>query len=244
MKATLFLLLMVTLNVLAVPDSARLSQRKPLAKTKLTIRMHSLGYFSYTGRIISDNPAADLHFNYERKNWGFLVFKAMDLYDHRTANNFTLALGYRNFHIGKRLVITPYAGAALEQCRQVADRGSDVTFILTTTLKLNKKLSIDNSTLFSNLVLEPQTRDWVNRFRILYSRDHVDLTLLAWHNNKVFDTAGYFSGGFNAAYSRIKVSDRMNLSTGLTGLVMIQSSDQRSCPKKNGLLFTVAALFH
>ncbi len=228
----------------APPDSARTAVPNPLGKVKLTTRLNSLGYFSYSGRIISDNPSVDFNFNYERKNWGFLIFKAADLYDHRTPNNFTFALLYKNFHVGKRLVITPYGGAALEQCNRIADRGSDAAFVLTTTLKLTKNFSIDNSMVFSNLVLEPHIRDCVSRFRIMYSKDHVDLTLLAWHNNKVFDTSCYFSGGLNIAYSRIKVSDRLNLSTGLTALVMIESSDQQACPKKNGLVFTVAATFH
>lgn len=214
------------------------------ARVKFTTRLHSLGYFSYSGRIISENPAMDFTFNYERRDWGLFVFKALDLHDHLTPNNFTLAMVYKNLHVGKRLVITPNVGTVLEQSRKIADKGSDVAVIVTTTFRVSKHLTIDNSVLMANLVLERHYLDCVSRLRFLYSHDHLDLTLLLWHNNKIFDSTDYFSGGINVAWSRMKVSNRIDLSTGLTGVVMMQTSDRQTYPKRNGLLFSLAMIWH
>ena len=186
----------------------------------------------------------DFNFNYERKNWGLLVFKAQDLRDHNSSNNFALAMFYKTLPVGKRFIITPYFGAVLDQSRSIADKGSDVIGILTTAFKVHPHFTIDNSIIFSDLMLERRSLDWVNRLRFLYVKNHLDLTLLLWHNNKIFDSSGYFSGGLHLAFSRLRVSSRIDLGIGLTGVVMMQSSDRQAYPKKNGLLFSMSVVLH
>src|SRR5882762_4187540 len=84
-------------------DTLRAVKKERRSKSTLTTRFLTKGYFSFTGRIISPNPALDFFYTYDRKRWGFVVFKAFDLYDHTTTNNFMLAMFRKNFHLGKRL---------------------------------------------------------------------------------------------------------------------------------------------
>lgn len=227
-------------------DSADTASPKAVRRSgiKFTTRLHSAGLFMYGGRIASDNPAIDFNFTYERKQWGYMLFKAFDLYDLHSDNNFTLTLLYRYLHLGKRLTVTPYAGFAIEQIHSICDQGSDVVVILNTTLQLTDNLKLDNTMLLSNLVLENEFTDWVNRYRLLFSDRHLDATLFLWHNNHIFDNSDYYSWGLNASYSRIKVSERVSLSTGVTGLLMAQTSDEQRFPRKSGLVFTIAAVVH
>jgi hypothetical protein len=210
---------------------------------RFTTRLHSLGMFSYGGRIASENPSFDINFIYQRKHWGYFLFKAMDLYDHRSDNNFILTTLFTNIKLGKVFTVTPHVGFLLEQIHSVADHGSDVGVILITTAKLSDHLRIDHSAIVSNIVFESQYRDWTNRIRVMYQSKHFDVTYFSWHNNNVFDDCGHLSTGLNVAYSRIKVSERLFISTAITGLIMLEESDLDETDRRNGLLFTIGLTY-
>jgi hypothetical protein len=203
-----------------------------------------MGQFWYGGRIVTNNPTVDMNFTYDRKQWGLQVFKALDLRDHTTDINFMLAVANKNFHIGKRLTITPNVGFLFEQAHSLADEGTDVVFILNTSYKLSNHFTIDHSALFGNLVLVPSEKDWVNRFRLLYSYKHWDVSGWLWHNNNLFDNAAYVSSTLTIFYSRIKVTNRLFINVGVAGTIMPYTLNEVSYARRNGMLFTVAAIIH
>jgi len=227
-------------------DSAKTVKKEPGSKSTLNVRLHTVGYFSFTGRIISTNPAFDFMYTYDRKQWGFTLFKAFDIYDHNTSNNFVLAMVRKSFKITNRLTFTPHIGTILEQSNSIADKGSDISSIIITSYKISNHLTIDHTAILGNLIIDQSERDWFNRFRILYSKNHWDITGLLWHNNKMFDhdNSEYFSMGLNVYYSRIKISDHLLLSAGASGLLMPCSNVPTEYPKREGIFFTIAAYFH
>lgn len=243
---TLLLIFLVTTANLAwsgPADSVTTSvEKKKVSRMRLTTRLHSMGLFSYGGRLVSSSPVMDFNFQYDRKTWGFQLFKAMDLRDSRTPINFTLAAFNKNFRVGKRLTVTPMIGAILEQYTTIADHGSDAVFILITSLKVSNQITVEYTALGGNLVLEPELRDWVNRFRLLYSNGHLDVTLMGWHNNSVFDEVAYATCGASIFYSRAKLTEGLTMSAGVTGLVMAHSSDEYAMPKVHGAFFTLGFL--
>ncbi|HLZ17320.1 MAG TPA: hypothetical protein VKQ08_09780, partial [Cyclobacteriaceae bacterium] len=219
---------------------------RPRSKSTLNTRLHTMGHFSFTGRIISPNPAFDLFYTYDRKQWGFVLFKAFDLYDHTTSNNFMLAMLRKNFKISNRLTITPQVGMILEQSQTFADKGTDIASIIITSYKVSSHLTVDHTAIFGNLVLVPEERDWFNRVRFLYSQHHWDVTLSLWHNNKWIDhdNSQYFSSGLYLYYNRVKINDHLLLGAGVSGLVMPYSTLESTYPKRNGVFFTVVGYFH
>jgi hypothetical protein len=243
---TLSLLLLLIGEIsFAQTASDSLVKKSPAKKSviKSTVRIHSKGMFNFGGRICTDNPAVDINFIYDRKQWGLLAFKAFDLVDHTSPNNFSLIVLYKNFKLGKRLTFTPNIGTILEQTHSFADHGSDAVIIAITAFKLSPHLTIDHTALFGNLLFEPDFQDWVNRIRLLYSQKHVDVTATLWHNNQVLDEAEYASCALTIAYSRIKLSNHLNASLSVTDLGMITSSDEESVPKGNKIMFTAAIQF-
>ncbi|HRI78308.1 MAG TPA: hypothetical protein PLR06_02130 [Cyclobacteriaceae bacterium] len=224
------------------PDSGQSTAIRKSVNMRLTSRFHSMGQFAYGGRIVSDNPVVDFNFNYDRKNWGLQIFKAFDIKDFQTPINFTLAVVNKNFRLGNRLTITPSVGFILEQNNSIADHGSDVAMILTTTYKLSKAWTLDYSALFGNLVLVPEEKDWVNRIKLTYSRRHLDLFATGWHNNKVLDAAEYVTFGLSAFMSRMKLADGVLVNVGISGLIMPYSNQPEEYPKKNGVIFTIAVI--
>jgi hypothetical protein len=223
----------------SLTDSSLAAKKKKHAAVKVTTRLQSLGIFNYGGLIANDNPVADINFTYDRKAWGVMIFKAFDLYKSQSEYNFTLAAAYKIFHVSKQLTITPYVGAVLEQQRRIADPGSDGIVILVSAFKLNPHLTLEHCARFSNTMVETQNFDWLNRLRLLYSKNHIDVTASAWRDNKVFDQSAYTTVGLTAAYSRIAVTDHLKLGTSVTGLWVASMSDESE--KRNGIVFTIAA---
>jgi hypothetical protein len=250
MKRTLLALLLspffADANAFNPDDSVKSVKQEPRSKSTLTIRTHNAGYFAFTTRIISTNPALDFFYTYDRKQWGFSAFKAFDLYDHTTSNNFMLLMLRKSFHINNRLTITPHIGTILEQSFSVADKGSDISSIIITSYKISNHFTIDHTAILGNLVIDPIERDWFNRFRILYSNKHWDVTLQACHNNKLIDhdNSEYFSSALHLFYSRIKISDHLALNAGVSGVEMFYSNTPETYPKRNGVFFTLAAYIH
>ncbi len=206
---------------------------------RLTARLHSKGIFNFGGRIGSENPTGDINFTYDRKNWGFLFFKGQDFIDHSTFYNFSLATVYTNIRLSSRVTMTPSIGTLLEQANGVADKGSDAVFLLTTTYKINSRFSLEQMSLLGNLIIEPEARDWVNRLRLLYTYRHVDVITALWHNNSVFDHSSFWSTGLTVSYARVRIGEHAFLNTGISGLLVLQTSDETVNPKKNVVMVTV-----
>ena len=220
-------------------DSVKKSATALRAHWRLTTRLHSQGIFNLGGRVGSLNPTFDVNFTYDRKNWGLLFFKGQDLYDHTTFYNFALLTVYKNIKLSDKVTVTPSIGSFLEQASGFADRGSDLVFLLTTAVKINQHLSVEHMSLFGNLVIEPNERDWVNRVRLVYAGKHLDVITSVWHNNQVFDHSSYWSAGINLAYSRVQVANHLFMSAGVSGLVMLNTTDESANPKKNSLMVTI-----
>jgi hypothetical protein len=231
---------------LANADSAKVIAKAPESKqspVRLTTRIHSRGMFGYAGIIACDNPSADFTFNYDRKHWGVLVLKAVDLKDRHSPYDFTLALAYTRLHIGHRLVITPHAGIVLEQTHHLAGEGSDVISIISTTYKAGDHFQIEYVARFSNLWIETSQFDWLNRIRLAYTYKHLDTNVMGWNNNSVFDNDRYSTVGVNVAYSRMRLTNHIALSAGISFLKVLDPSGLEEEERDNGALITIATTF-
>lgn len=235
-----YLILLLGVAAMASPDTLDTpGVAKKKSSFRATARIHSMGLFSYGGRLVCQNHVIDIQLVYNRQTWGFQFFKAMDLSDRQTPINFALAAVNRSFMIGKKLTVTPHVGVMLEQFSSLADHGSDAVVILITAYRIHPNFTLEHSALVGNLVIEPDMRDWVNRLRLLYSKGNLDVTLFAWHNNRVFDTQEYATVGLSVLMNRLPLTGRFKLQCGLTGLYMTGASDERTRAGANGLFMTL-----
>jgi hypothetical protein len=222
-------------------DSTVLPATTKKSSTSVALRVHSIGIFTYMGKVVNYNPASDIFFSYiSRSGWGVSAFKVVDLRDIHSHNNFAFALLTKSFHIGKRLTLAPSIGAALEQQHKFADHGSDMLAMLTTTFKLNQHWAIEYNALFANLIVERTETDWINRLKLMYSKGHLDVTGFLWHNNNVMDDGHYLSSGASIFYNRMKLGKKVWLGAGMTGLLTTVQSDPEKPHYKKGLQFTTS----
>lgn len=225
-------------------DSAVVVEQKKKGSTTIIARVHTMGLFLYMGKVVNHNPATDIYFNYTtNKGLGFSVFKAVDVNDIHSGNNFAFAFISKYFQLGNRLRIAPYLGAGLEQQHSFANHGSDLMFQLLTNFRVSNKLTIEHIAIFNNMVFAKEHQDWTNRLRVLYSHGHWDFIGMLWSNNRVIDEATYSSGGMSVYYSRIPIANRLYLGAGLTSLTTFQSSHTEHTPRQTGLQFTTTLTF-
>ena len=225
-------------------DSAAVVQKKKKGSVLVTSRVHTMGLFLYMGRVVNHNPATDLYFNYTTNSgWGFSVFKAVDINDGHSGNNFAFAFISKYFNIGTRFKMAPYFGVGLEQQQGFANHGSDIMFQLLSSFRINNKLSVEHIAIFNNFVFAQEHQDWTNRVRFLFNSGHWDFIGMLWSNNQAFDSATYSSGGMSIFYNRVPISKRLFLGAGLTSLSTFQSSDAEHTPKQTGLQFTTSLTF-
>jgi hypothetical protein len=220
--------------------TAKSVQRK--TQIKVTTRVHTRGMFLYGGRISTENPAFDINFTLNRPKWGFFFYKACDLKDHTSDNNFSFLAFFKNFKLSENLTITPHIGIFLEQLHSVVDTGSDMSVFLVNAYKINPHFTIDYTAFVGNVVVETSNLDWVNRGRLLFISKHVDLTASYWHNNHVFDEQDHMSGSIALNY-KARLSDHFNLNVGATEFLIFKTSDEKELPKTNRFLMTVALQF-
>jgi len=225
-------------------DSVAVIKPARVTTTRVTARLNSLGMFNYGGRIVSSNPSADVMYVREGRHLSVQAFKAFDLRDVHTDMNFAVAFLYKGFGVGKRLVVSPGVGFVVSQTHSIADKGSDFAARAVLSYKLSNELTLETTALVANLVLKPDDLDWVNRFRLTYSKKFIDASVSVWHNNNVFDNASYFTTAINLTYARVRISDHVLLNTGVTSVIMPYSTNTEMYPKKNGLFMTIAAVVH
>ncbi len=238
----LFLLGSVSASALQPPtDSTVLPVVAKKNSASVAVRVHSMGIFTYMGKVVNHNPASDIFISYtSRTGWGVSAFKVVDLSDLHSHNNFAFVLLSKSFHVGKRLTIAPSIGAALEQQHKFADHGSDLLAMLTTTYKLNQHWTMEYNAMFANLIVEHKNTDWINRLRVLYSNGHLDVTGFLWHNNGVIDAGHYLSSGASIFYNRIKLGKKVWLGVGMTGLYTSIQSNPEQPHYQKGLQFTTS----
>lgn len=227
-----------------MPDSATDKSGAKVATTRFTSRLNSMGMFNYGGRIVSGNPSADFMYVRDGRHFSIQAFKAFDLYDLHSEMNFAAAFMYKDLAVGKRLVVSPGVGFIAPQTHSVADKDSDLAARLVLSYKVSREITLEQTALVTNVAFKTEYLDWVNRFRITYSKGSIDAALSVWHNNKVFDNAAYVTTALSVTYARIHVSDHVLLNTGVTSVIMPYSNDKESYPKKNGLFLTIAAVVH
>ena len=225
-------------------DSATVTQPKTKRTYTITTRVHTMGLFMYMGKVVNHNPATDIFFNTTGpKGWGISAFKVVDVNDVHSNNNFAFAFVSKSFHLGQRLTVTPFVGGGLEQQHGFASHGSDIMLQLQSSYRMNKKLTIDHIAIFNNIYFYPEFADWTNRFRLLYSDGHVDVTGFFWNNNGLIDGATYTSTGVSIFYNRVPVAKRLWLGAGITTLATVGTSNQENLPKQTGIQFSTALTF-
>ncbi len=207
---------------------------------RVIARVNSAGFFNFTGRICSRNPAADLTFTVEKNGWGFTWINVKDLVTKSTENNFSFPIIYKKIAIGKQFMVTPHVGYVIRPwASEYGER-----LIVITSFRPSKHVTLEETALLANIV-HKNDHEWVNRFRILYGyNEHLQLIYSFWHNNHVLDTQDYLSTSLHLGYNHVPMSKHASLNLAVGYLYMAKSSDEVNAPLTNGFILTLGCQFN
>jgi hypothetical protein len=196
--------------------------------------------YYFTGVVSNNKPSFDTKFVYDnlRQNWGVLFFKSFDLVDRNDAINYALIVLNKRYFIGSRIMISPQAGAQLNQIGTIAGPGTDFLTNLSISYRFAKQLTISNDAVMQNLVLTHRA-NWTNRMKLQYQKKSFILAANVWHRNRIFNNPGYLAAGSFLSYSGIKLNSTMNLVMTFSQIKILNADT----PRKNGMMLSVGMGF-
>jgi hypothetical protein len=205
----------------------------------LTSKIHSTGHFPYSGSLLNSHLNMDFNLYYNKNNNGFFVFKAVDLEDFASDVNYTQVGGFRQFHVSKKITLTPYVGYIFLQTKGFLDKGSDVFVAFSPTYQTDK-WKIENTTLIQNVLDPNYASTMTNRLEIKYFMKPFNLSWFIWHNTAFIESPKQtLSTALIFQFPKVELGRNMPMQTSL----MLQTYVSKYKPDyalAKGVVFSIA----
>ena len=170
--------------IVCVKGTAQQSESKTEKQSyslEITPKLHSAGYFQYSGALFNYHPNIELNVTVNYKQLGAFITKYYDFVDSHSSLNYTTVGLYGSVHIGPQIKVTPYAGYFFAQKHSVMDKGSDLWAGLVIRLTISENIWIENTTLVSNLLHHTATTSLANRVNAALMVGKFRLDSYAWY---------------------------------------------------------------
>lgn len=217
-----------------------LPPRKKTGKFTLTNLFNTGSMYYFTGVVSDHKPSFDMRLTYDntRGNWGALLFKSFELVEHNAPFNYALIVLNKRYFIGSKIMISPQAGAQLNQIGTIAGEGTDFLTNLSISYRFAKNMSISNDAVMQNLALTNRA-NWTNRIKLQYQKASFVASASIWDRNRIFGNPGYLAAGTYVAYSGVKLSSNMNLVMTFSQIEIISADT----PRKSGMMLSAGVAF-
>jgi hypothetical protein len=108
-------------------------------------RIHSAGYFPFTGALLNFNPVADVTLYYEKEELGFFLFQSVDLADRRSFANYFQPGVFASYRAHPRVRIRAIFGYVFSQTNGFRDSDSDYYALGVVNWGISKRLRLENA---------------------------------------------------------------------------------------------------
>jgi hypothetical protein len=235
----------ITLIVLCVITQAHAQQDTVKTATTLQVlpRLHSAGYFPFSGALLNHSPVADVNVFYERNSAaratvGFFVFQSFDFKDrHSYANYFQPGL-FGTVRLHPTFKIRGFFGYIFSQTRSFRDPG-DSDYYAATTLYWDptKHISIQNTVLFYDYNIN---RKLANRVLVSCTYNKFKADFYVWNRVVMAEKRQAVSASIALTFPIIKVGEKPNTSIQLTSAYMWYLTSYRpGFALDKGFIFTL-----
>ena len=163
---------------------------------EITPKLHSAGYFQYSGALFNYHPNIELNVTVNYKRLGAFITKYHDFVDSHSPVNYTTVGLYGSVQIGQRVKVTPYAGYFFSQKHSFMDKGSDMWAGLVIRLTISKSIWIENTSLVSNLLHHMAAMALANRLNAALMIGKFRLDTYAWYSHSMHSPLNGISTGF------------------------------------------------
>ncbi len=234
-KYTFIILLVFTRCVTAVAQSSQDSLKSH--KASLEFKVNSTGVFPYSGSLENLHTNVTASFLYNTKTWSFFFEKSVDLQDAGTGLNYACAGFYREFAVTKKFSFTPSIGYAASQAIKLTGTSPEVDLIAVASYKISKKVLLENTTMFSDVVERCGPQALYNRLKITYRAKIFDLNLFMWNCPPLWNNTNRFSISPEIVFKNLKIAKHLCLLASAGYYKMLVTGKTSNI--KNSFIFTL-----
>lgn len=233
----LFIAIVALLTVLVTNTGVTAS---PADSTKATLlinpRLHSSGYFPFTGALLNRDPVFDINIFYEKKMFGFFVFQSIDLVDRHSYVNYLQPGIFATFKLDPKFRVRAFFGYIFSQAQSFKDPDSDYYAATSFYWDLSKHLRFENTLLYYDYNIQDKI---ANRFLVGWTSAKLKADFFLWYRKVFAENQGAVSASIALTYPIAKLSNRTTIQ--LTGAYMWYVTDYKpSFALNDGFIFTVA----
>ena len=235
-RSVIIVIVLVTICLV----EARAQQDTVKTKTTLQIypRLHSAGYFPFTGALLNHSPVADVNIFYERKALGFFIFQSFDIKDRHSYANYFQPGVFATLKLHPTLRVRGFFGYIFSQTRSFRDPGdSDYYAAASVYWDPAKHLSIQNTLLFYDYNIN---RKLANRLLISCSYEKFKADFFLWNRLVMAEKRQAVSASIALTFPIIKVGEKQKTSIQLTSAYMwYLTSYKPAFALDQGFIFTL-----
>jgi hypothetical protein len=166
-------------------------------------RLHSSGYFPFTGALLNNNPVADVNIFYERKRFGFFVFQSVDLGDRHSYANYLQPGVFASMKVKPNLRIRAFFGYIFSQTQSFNDPESDYYAAVMVNWQVSRRFRVENTLLFYDFSISKKLAD---RVLLEYSTGKLRVSAYLWQRTVIDEEFGCTSGALAFTFPIIKLS--------------------------------------
>lgn len=216
--------------------TARQDSTKVPTTFQVLPRIHSAGYFPFTGALLNKNPVADVNIFYERKALGFFLFQSLDLKDrHSYANYFQPGI-FATLKLHSKFKARGFFGYIFSQTQGFRDADSDYYAATTFYWDPAEHLSIQHTVLFYDYNIQ---RKLANRLlvSIQYPKFKVDIFL--WDRLVFAEKKQAVSASLAVTFPIIKLNEKTSIHI-TSAYMRYLTSYKPGFALDDGFIFTIA----
>ncbi len=235
MKLTFWVACIAVLQFLAV--DARASRRDTTrAQWVITPRLHSIGFFPFTGAVLNHHPSADLNIYFQQRKYGFFLYQSADLLDRHSFVNYLQPGVFRSFQVSRRLEARLFLSYICSQSAGWFDRYSDYVVAPAFYWTVSPSLKLESTTLFFDLT---QGAKVATRARVMYDWRGFRFESFLWYRAVFSEQGGALSASVGISLPRAALAPHVFVQTTISymGYVTEKKPDFAA---RDGLLFTLA----
>ena len=205
---------------------------------EITPKLHSAGYFQYSGALFNYHPNIELNVTVDYKRLGAFITKYHDFVDSHSPVNYTTVGLYGSVEIGPQVKVTPYAGYFFAQKHSFMDKASDLWGGLVIRLTISENFWIENTTLVSSLLHHTATTSFANRLNVALMVGKFRLDSYAWYAHSMHTTLHGASTGLAVTSPKWVLSQTVSIKAQVTLLQQI-TQDRPVGAYEHGLIVSL-----
>jgi hypothetical protein len=174
----------------------------------ITPRLHSAGYFPFTGALLNHHPVADVNISYENKMFGAFLFQSVDMVDAHSYANYMQPGVFASLKVHRNLRVRTFFGYVFSQTQGFRDSDSDYYTGAQVNWGLSKNFRAENTLLYYDF---SHSKKVANRLLLEWSSGKFRVSLYVWQRTVLDEPFNSTSAALALAFPIIKLSKKVSL---------------------------------